>query len=247
MPAILPFLLIALAFAQRFYPSLLPLEPTHIITLVAAFLGSASAFLLEERRRRRQNIDERHSVIFRAQLVLLRQLDSLLNLTTHYLDTYRNHPNRALLMGPFYTGVTDLRVDFGSLWFVPLIDSDTNLIHRIYLAESSFLTSTGMFNMRNNEMRRFMSERAKYVQSFNPTTGELRMKSTMELELQVKLITDMTNGLYDSTDGAILQLETAIRDVRAMIRRVYPGRKSVEYKGRAKPNDGEPASVDSSK
>lgn len=215
----------------------------HIVALVAAavgaFLGSGSAFVLEAWRRQREETEARYSALFRTQLVLITQLNTLLVINKQYLDAHREDPERFMKLVPFHTGMTGMRVDFGSLWFIPLIDSDADLVHRIYLAEQAYSTSTDTLAMRNRKIEETMYASDVRVEQFDFSTGNSRVQLDMR---KVHLIKSLTDCLYESIDDAIKQQEKAIADIRLFIKRVYRGRKSLQYTDK-EPNKKKPEST----
>lgn len=202
----------------------------HIVALVAAavgaFLGSGSAFILEAWRRKREETEARYSALFRTQLDFITQLNTLLVITKQYLDAHREDPDRFMKLIPFHTGMTGMRVDFGSLWFIPLIDSDADFVHRLYLAEQPYCTSTDTLEMRNRKVEETIYASDVRVEQFDSKTGQSRVEVDVR---KVHLIKSLTDCLYESVDDAIKQQEKAISDICGFIKRAYRGRKSLQY------------------
>lgn len=193
---------------------------------VGAFLGAGLAFLLEEIRRRRAEATTRYFSLFRTQLALGMQINTLLIVQRRYLDEHRNDANRHMRLVPVQMSTTALRVDLGSIAFIAEID-DVEILQRVYLAEQAYLNSTATLATSNLKIQEIRYNLGIARGPVNPETGE----ATALFDLaHVVILKQLIDGLYVSVDRAIIDQKAALDELAAVIKRLCPRRKALRFK-----------------
>ncbi|MBM4024648.1 MAG: hypothetical protein FJ280_04480 [Planctomycetes bacterium] len=229
MIAVLPFLLDAIAFAQMLWPDFLSVERTYVTTVSAAFFGAAAAFALEVWRRKREEVESRHASLFKSQLVLHSQLNSLLNIKIQHLDEFRANPSRFLNLPQFISGHTEQRIDPQSIWFLPLLTRNMDAMNSVVIADLAYGNSIDVLTRRNQTKKRIeTSPRSKVMTSIRSVDNTADVLMDQRDLLDLKGITD---GLYECVDEAIKLQENAMSDLCVVIKQCFPGRMSMKGKG----------------
>jgi hypothetical protein len=198
---------------------------TLVAAAFGAFLGTGSAFLLEQSRRRRAEDDTRYTSLLKAELALGMQLNDLVNTQRQYLDEHRDHPQRCLRLVPLVMGMTDLRVDLGSLAFVAEVD-DVQILQLVYLAELGYVTAITTLAANNNKIEEIRYQEATRLGPVDMTTGEA---VAMIDAARYQVLKETTDGLYDSVDGEVEQHKKALSELHALCKRLFPKRRSLQF------------------
>jgi len=201
---------------------------SDLVTLVAAALGAlvgaGVAFLLEEMRRRRAERATRYSRLLEAQIALGMQLNTLVNIQG-YLDEHRAEPNRHMLLVPLHMSLTDLRVDLSALGFIADID-DVEILMRVYLAEQAYLTACTALTVSNSKIQEL---RYDGVLARGPVDADTGTSVGVFDPAKVVILKQLVDGMYDSVDEAIEGEGIALDDLRGVIRRRFPKKKSLVF------------------
>jgi len=197
-----------------------------IAAAVGAFFGSGLAFLIEENRRKRTEKDSRYSALIQTQFAIGMQLNTLVIIQRRHLDRYREQTDRHMRITPVEMSTTDIRTDVGSIGFIAEVD-DVEILHRIYVAEQSYLTAIGALLTTNQSIQEIRYKGAISHGPINPETGEATAYFD---KAQVFILKQIIDGLYESVDSAIISQGNILNDLRILIKRLYPKRKALEFK-----------------
>ena len=199
------------------------------VTLAAAafgaFLGAGFAFLLEELRRRTAEGNARYSALIQAQLALIMQVNTLVNIQKLYLDAQRNAPDRHMRLVPVHMAMTDLRLDLAPLGFIAEVD-DVGVLQTVYLAEQGYVTATTALAISNAKIQETRFDGVLAHGPVDPDTGKAQGLFDAG---KVVVLKQLVDGLYQSVDGAIRDESRAVEVLAKVIKRLYPKRKPLAF------------------
>lgn len=195
---------------------------TGVVTLVAVFAGSWSAFKLEDRAREGQRTRDRIAAINRAQLVLIQQWNALANLQSQVIDPQRSDPVRFIVMRPCPPcGVTTPRQEVGELSFLIETD-DRDFPFLLMLEQSRFDTAAWAVNDRSrlhiDELQPRLRE-AGVREGTSWTIGELEQRLGEDL---VRKLQRATDAVVEQVDLTVASTANLVRQFRESMKARYP-------------------------
>ena len=121
-----------------------------LTTLVAAFGGAWFAFLLQNRKERKREINTNAEALNKVQITLTQQLNALTIFNKDFIQPYKDHPmNWIAVPAAPHRDYSKLQIDGGSLAFLVEKDSST-LISKILVVEEKFKEVMNVINLRSN-------------------------------------------------------------------------------------------------
>lgn len=185
---------------------------TALVTLVAAFAGSWSAFKLEDRARERARTRDRVAAINRAQFVLIQQWNALANLKSQMIDPQRHNPIRLIAMRPCPpSGEATPRQEVGELSFL-LETDDRDFPFLLMLEQSRFDTAAWAVNDRSR----------LHIDELQPRLREAGIREgsswTIE-ELEQRLGEHLVRRLQRATDAVVEQVDLTVASTAELVQR----------------------------
>ena len=173
----------------------------------------------------RAESDRRYSCLLQAQLALGMQLEKLLHIQRRHLEGHRNDPDRHMRLAPFYTSMTDLRIDFSGMIFVAEGDDGFALLQTMYLAEQGYITATTSLAEFNRRIEMRTPAGASSRGTVDSEAGETAVRDSAP----VADLKEFVDDLYRSVDTAVDSVREAIGDLTSVTRRLYPEREAHHF------------------
>jgi hypothetical protein len=190
-----------------------------LVTLVAAFAGAWYAFRLTDRERERQTTREQVAAVYRAQFVLIQQLNALKLIQGQTINPVREHPDRFIAMRPLLpVGGPSPRLDPDSLSFL-LETDDRELPFRILVEQQRFDTAVQALNERSRLHLDVLQPRLA-------AAGIREGGEYLRTELVGALGDDLALPLQRATDDAIEHVDKTIESCSALVATVYQAMKA---------------------
>lgn len=178
---------------------------------LSTFVGASAAFYWNIRYEKRKDIFEQYRAGIRAQFALIRQYELLYSVRKHSLDDsgMRENPNRHLELRPYSITLDELPTILPAQLSFMLDIHDAELLHRMDVIENKFVTTVGTLKDRNLYHTEFQHEFAQLSMITVPRYAILK---------------DMTDQLYDLTDGTLDDLLDVFPKFREALRRRFSKR-----------------------
>jgi hypothetical protein len=190
-----------------------------LVTLVAAFAGSWSAFKLEDRAKSRQRVRDQVAAINRAQFALIQQFNELKNIQSKMIDAKRDDPLRFITMRPSLPfGDSITRLDVTELLFL-LETDDRELPFLMMLEQRRFETAIQAVNERSSA----------HISELQPRllAAGVREGSSWTLDsLNECLGDDIVLRLQRATDAAVEQVDLTVESCAGIIDTFYKAMKA---------------------
>jgi len=189
------------------------------ITVLGAFFGAASAFALENLRRKRAESEKTYANLVQAFLILRDNYFILYSLQKTYLDPYRHQEDRFKVMPQIATSFTDAKIDYASLNC--LIEKDRlDLRDHIFAAEQSHDATIVLLSRLNDCIEESIME--VYIDA---ETGETKVLHNPD---NLPMLEAMIDAFYEVADASTEQLGTTVREIAEFVNVQYPDRKKLE-------------------
>jgi hypothetical protein len=206
-----------------------------LATLLAAFGGAGSAFLLQNRRERHKAVGDNRAAANRALFILAQFANQLTLIQRQLVDPVRESPARLIVMRPTLTlDYRHLKFDVAGLSFL-LDTDDPNILGELIAVENKFHTAIDSVNHRS----RLHTEQA---QPAIEKSGRKTVKS--EAELREALGERLFVSLRMATEGAIRAIDDTLASCVQVgsrfskeCRALFPGERIVGF--RIEPNENE--------
>lgn len=202
-----------------------------IVTLLAAFLGAWFAFLLQNLKDEKKEINTNSQALNKVQINLGQQLNCLTIFNKDFLLPNEESPIRwfAVPAAP-YRDYKNLRINAGTLAFL-IEPGYGSLITEILVAEEMFQEVMNVINLRSET---HVSRLQPKLEEIGFEEGKPYDKPFVEFEkmLGARLVGEMkrfTEGLYDSTKIAIETHENLINKIHKIGGEIFPDKKTLTY------------------
>jgi len=192
-----------------------------VITVLGAFFGAASAFTLENLRRKRAESEKTYANLVQAFLALRDKYFILYGLQKTYLDPYRHQEERFKLMPQAAVSFADTKIDYASLNC--LIEKDRlDLRDQIFAAEQSYEATMALLSKLNDCIEESTLEFYTDVE-----TGEVKQRHNPD---KLHMLEAMVDALYEVADASTEQLGATVHEIAEFAYTHYPSRKKLELK-----------------
>lgn len=181
-----------------------------LVTLVAAFAGSWSAFKLEDRSKARQRVRDQVAAINRAQFVLIQQWNELKNIQSKMIEPKRSDPLRFIAMRPSLDfGQSTPRLDAGDLLFL-LETDDREFPFLLMLEQRRFDTAIQAVNERSRA----------HINELQPRLAQMGIKEGTSWTIDAlteRLGEELVLRLQRATDASVEQVDLTVESCAALI------------------------------
>lgn len=202
-----------------------------LTTLLAAFLGAWFAFMLQNRREKKNEINKNLAALNKVQINLVQQLNALTIFNKDFIQPYKSHPvNWVAIPAAPPRNYTHLKIEAGSLSF--LIEQNSSaLISKILIVEEEFQEVMNLINLRSEV---HVGRLQPKLEEIGFKEGKSFDKSLEEVEnfLGDRLVGEMkrlTNGLISSIEDAITSHEEVIKEIKATGTKVFPKKRVLSF------------------
>jgi hypothetical protein len=209
-----------------------------LVTLVAAFLGAWTAYLLQEKKERRKEISVQVEAGNRAIFALIRCHNRFLSIQQQAIDEFRQHPARYVAIKPLIGGAScELDLDFDSLSFL-FKSEKPNLLNVLSAIQAEVESTILLIEERSNIHCGEVQPKAE--------CGGFRVDRDISLsEIEEVLGYRLTETMKSLTDQLIQFVDQIVKDTGEAVNELS-GIMKAEFRGHAivgmtKPNPYEPS------
>ena len=209
-----------------------------LATLVAAFGGAWFAFLLQNRKERKREINTNAEDLNKVQITLTQQLNALTIFNKDFIQPYKDHPiNWIAVPAAPHRDYSKLQIDGGSLAFLVAKDS-SDLISKVLVVEEKFKEVMNVINLRSNiHVRQLQPKLAEmgFIEGEPFNFSLQKVESILGTQL-VSGLKRLTNSLISITEDAIQSHEEIIKETKATGIKIFPNKRilSFEYMDKEK-------------
>jgi hypothetical protein len=198
---------------------------SDVVTMLAAFGGSLSAFIFQRRNEKTNIRNKRIDALRKASFIYAGQYNKIKYLVESHFDTYRNNPLRWSSMPPFQPlNYSHLFIDFGQLEFL-LADYGDSMMN-LQLAQESFFTAIQTINSRSTFHLNEFQPKVSQAQSDFPDTKAGNEEYIAFLGERIyQTLLKATNESFISFDYARNKLLAAAEDLWVISKELYPNEK----------------------
>jgi hypothetical protein len=199
-----------------------------LTTLAAAFAGAWAAFRLENRRRRKETVNQQVGATNRALYTLFNMWNVLSQYQREVINEYRGKPDQWLNM------VATTRREYGQLSFDAaelsflLQTSDVNIFAEVMLEEQRCQTVIRLIDHRSSIV---LGEVFPRLSNAGVRVGENRPRGEIETILGISIIhqlKELTKSITQLTGENIKSLEGTFDHLRAAALRIHPQQKFIK-------------------
>lgn len=187
----------------------------------SAFGGAFAAFLLERRRDREKQIDERYLEARFAHLLILEQYQELMVLEQHSLEPYRGREDAWRMLPPSIAGSIAASLNVEALAFM-LEGSDPDLLNRLIVGQQRYNTVRKVVELRQQAHSDMQSRVASLIaQGDEGANSEAAMNRAVGLDV-VGSLKSLTSALFEVNPSALDLLINNLQDLAEFIRKTFP-------------------------
>ncbi len=199
-----------------------------VATLIAAFAGSYSAYLLSARREDAKHLEAQAAAGNRALFTLGQQLNRLVNIQNQFINPVRTDPARAINMrpvGPIDSEPLVVRVE--SIMFL-LESGHADMLFRLTLEQDWYDTVEAVTQRRSqlhyDEVQPALNRAGIVEYATWPMEQILQALGPMLFSR----VSRMTEDIIQSVDKVILSNSAIANELHAALKRQFPNTKFVE-------------------
>lgn len=204
---------------------------TGLVTLVAAFGGAWFAFLLQNRKEKKRELNSNVEALNKVQITLTQQLNALTIFNKDFIQPYKNHPvNWIAIPAAPHRDYSKLQIDGGSLAFLIEKDAST-LISKILVVEDKFKEVMNVINLRSDI----------HVQQLQPKLAEMGFIEGQPFHLSIEQVENiigvqtvsalkrLSSNLIIITEDAIQSHEEIIKEIKATGKKIFPKKRILSF------------------
>jgi hypothetical protein len=220
----------SLAIEHRVVPSTYDYFLKAIVVLFTAFFGSFSAFHLNTRKEKHNEIQNNISALNAALFVTLRQINSLLTLKKSILPL-ESDPIRFLKLPAMYASDhSDLKIDFDRMEF--LLKDHPNLLLGLSIEQGRFESAIRTINMRaefhQEDLQKALSDSRFSIE--NPTLEQLVSAVGPRI---VGVAKNLTDGTYKQIKLSVDSITEIHDELFRIAKEVFPNEPFIKYQQNA--------------
>lgn len=188
---------------------------------LSAFGGAFAAFLLERRRDRETQVDERYLQARFAHLLILEQCQELMVLEQESLEPFRGRDDAWRMLPPSISRSIATSLNVKDLAFM-LEGSDPDLLNRLIVGQQQYNTVRKVVELREKAHSDMQSRVATLVaQGGEGADSEDRMNRAVGLDV-VGRLQSLTGALFEMNPSALDLLKRNLEDLAVFIRKTFP-------------------------
>lgn len=198
-------------------------------TLGAAFFGSWSSFLLQEKKDKRKEIDKEVGLANEIIVALGHQLNELLAFQHQFIDPHRDDEFRIIriqpLAVPMKPSLKPNILNLSFLWQKGKIE----LLDLVSHVKQQFDLSISVINARSDLREEVKSafEGIKYAEKTGVREGDIR---AIMGERKFTELTQLTSEMIEIVDESIENHKKIIKDLHTELKELFPNHKVIYYK-----------------
>lgn len=191
---------------------------------LSAFGGAFAAFLLERRRQREKQTDERYLEARFAHLLILEQYQELRVLERRSLEPYKGRDDAWKMLRPSIGGSVATSLSFKELAFM-LEGSDPDLLNRLIVGQQQYNTVRKVVELRQQAYSDMQSRVATLIaQGDEGADSEDAMNRAVGLDV-VGHLKSLTIALFQADSAALDLLKSNLDDLAEFIRQTFPNKR----------------------
>lgn len=199
------------------------------VTLVAAFLGAWSAFKLEDRSRKRKQVEKNIAAGNRAIFTLLRMFNELFVIQQKVIEPIRGRDSKSIIMLPLLLrNYEELRFEVNNLAFL-LETNHRQVLIELLIEEERFHAAIRVLNERSNLHLREVQpllEKAGIVEGGEYSKEQIKAALGTRIFPMIQRYTDEAFSHIDKSVGSLLEMS---KRLHSAMTKLYPDAKFIRF------------------